>query len=217
MTYDSATWGAFALVLTAVPFLRHYRDAPDVPTPSLSLRAVFAGIWVSPRANPDFAWAFGGRLLVNLAREPKWAIDSLKAAIAQDPEDAYAHYLLGAAYWNSGSPAQSESDYLAAMNGADTRRDALHELTRAMLDAHKVTKARKYVDLLNKEYPKFAPGWMTRGSVLLGQGINGDEVTRALRKFAATADPNDFRQMQDLQRVRAMLKTIDKAAAASTR
>jgi hypothetical protein len=58
---------------------------------------------------------------------------------------------------------------------------------------------------------------MTRGSVLLGQGINGDEVTRALRKFAATADPNDFRQMQDLQRVRAMLKTIDKAAAASTR
>jgi len=158
-----------------------------------------------------------GRLLVNLAREPKWAIDSLKAAIAQDPEDAYAHYLLGAAYWNSGSPAQSESDYLAAMNGADTRRDALHELTRAMLDAHKVTKARKYVDLLNKEYPKFAPGWMTRGSVLLGQGINGDEVTRALRKFAATADPNDFRQMQDLQRVRAMLKTIDKAAAASPR
>jgi tetratricopeptide (TPR) repeat protein len=136
---------------------------------------------------------------------------SLKAAIAQDPEDAYAHYLLGAAYWNSGSPAQSEADYLAAMKGADTRRDALHELARAMLSAHKLSKARKYVDLLNKEYPKFAPGWMTRGSVLLGQGINGDEVTRALRKFAATADPNDFEQMQELRHVQGMLKAIGNA------
>ena len=34
--------------------------------PPLSLRAVVAGLWVDPRANPDFAWAFAGRLLVNL-------------------------------------------------------------------------------------------------------------------------------------------------------
>lgn len=156
-----------------------------------------------------------GRLLVNLAREPKWAIDSLRTAVELDPEDAYAHYLLGAAYWNSGSPAKSEIDYLAAMKDADTRRDALHELTRAMLSAHQLAKARKYVDLLNKEYPKFAPGWMTRGSVLLGQGINGDEVTRAMRKFAATADPNNFEQMQELRRVQGMLKVIDNAPAAA--
>lgn len=154
-----------------------------------------------------------GRLLVNLAKEPKWAIESLKTAVELDPEDAYAHYLLGAAYWNSGSPAKSENDYLAAMKDADTRRDALYELTRAMLDAHQVAKARKYVDLLNKEYPKFAPGWMTRGSVLLGQGINGMEVTSAMRKFAATADPNNFEQMQELRRVQGMLKMIDKAPA----
>jgi tetratricopeptide (TPR) repeat protein len=158
-----------------------------------------------------------GRLLVNLAKEPKWAIDSLKTAIELDPEDAYAHYLLGAAYWNSGSPAESETDYLAAMKDADTRRDALHELTRAMLGAHQFAKARKYVDLLNKEYPKFAPGWMTRGSVLLSQGINGEEVIRALRKFAATADPNNFEEMQDLQRVRKMLKVIDNPSATATK
>lgn len=150
-----------------------------------------------------------GRLLLNLAKEPKWAIDSLKTAVKLDPEDAYAHYLLGAAYWNSGSPAKSETDYLAAMKDADTRQDALHELTRAMLSAHQLAKARKYIDLLNKEYPKFAPGWMTRGSVLLGQGINGDEVTRALRQFAATADPNDFEQMRELRHVQGMLKVID--------
>jgi hypothetical protein len=52
--------------------------------------------------------------------------------------------------------------------------------------------------------------------VLLGQGINGEEVTQALRKFEATADPNDFRQMQELQHVRAMLKTIDKTSEASS-
>lgn len=158
-----------------------------------------------------------GRLLVNLAREPKWAIDSLKKAVELDPADVYAHYLLGAAYWNSGSPEKSETDYLAAMKGASTRRDALHELTRAMLDAHRLAKARKYVDLLNKEYPEYAPGWMTRGAVLLGQGINGNEVTRTLRKFVATADPNDFQQMQDLRRVQKMLKVVDKSSATETR
>jgi MFS family permease len=57
---------AALLLAAAVPFLRYYRDRPDVPTPALRLRSVLAGLWVSPRANPDFAWAFGGRLLVNL-------------------------------------------------------------------------------------------------------------------------------------------------------
>ena len=162
------------------------------------------------RAGTQEASLIRGRLLVNLAEEPHWAIASLKHAVSLDPEDTYAHYLLGAAYWNSGSPILSEPDYLAAMKDTGLlRRDALYELTRAMLQAHQLPKARKYVDRLNKEYPKYAPGWMTRGSVLIAQGINGDPVTQAMRKFVATADPNDFEQIRERRRVEAMLKIID--------
>jgi len=57
---------AAGLVACAVPFLRYYRDAPTGHLPPLTVSAVLAGLWISPRANPDFAWAFGGRLAVNL-------------------------------------------------------------------------------------------------------------------------------------------------------
>jgi hypothetical protein len=150
-----------------------------------------------------------GRLLLNLAQEPKWAIASLRAAVRLDPEDAYAHYLLGAAYWNSGSPSLSEPDYLAAMRDVHVRQDALLELTKAMLQARELAKARKYVDLLNKEYPALGPGWLTRGSVLIAQGVNGEPVTQALRKFVATADPNDLRQIRERRRIEGILKQID--------
>ncbi|MDT4985170.1 MAG: hypothetical protein QOF95_2660, partial [Pseudonocardiales bacterium] len=58
---------AVGLVACAIPFLVRYRDvATTGAAPPLSLRSIVDGIWISPRENPDFAWAFGGRLLVNL-------------------------------------------------------------------------------------------------------------------------------------------------------
>lgn len=57
---------ALALVVCALPFLIWSRDTPALKTPPLSARAVVAGFWISPRRHPDFAWAFGSRLLVNL-------------------------------------------------------------------------------------------------------------------------------------------------------
>jgi MFS family permease len=55
---------AVALGLCAVPFLRSYRDVPvSGAAPPLSLRAVAASMWIR---SPDFGWAFGARLLVNL-------------------------------------------------------------------------------------------------------------------------------------------------------
>lgn len=58
---------AAVLVLTAAPFVARYRDVPlTAAAAPLSARSIVTGFWISPRANPDFAWAFGGRLLVNL-------------------------------------------------------------------------------------------------------------------------------------------------------
>jgi len=57
---------AIGLIACATPFLRYYRDAPTDHLPPLTVSVVLAGLWISPRENPDFAWAFGGRLAVNL-------------------------------------------------------------------------------------------------------------------------------------------------------
>ena len=55
-----------AVVIFSVPFLLRYRDSPTgAARPPLTLRVLGEAMWVSPRAHPDFAWAFGGRVAVN--------------------------------------------------------------------------------------------------------------------------------------------------------
>lgn len=150
-----------------------------------------------------------GRLLLLVAREPAWAGKSLATAVRLDPGDAYAHYLLAASYWNAGEPARSEHDYVVAMADSSMRRDALYEVTEAMLQARQPAKARKYVDRLNKEYPADGPGWYLRGSVLIAQGSRGEEVTAALRKFVATADRSDLKQAMEVREAERDLGRID--------
>lgn len=59
---------AVFLVLLTMPFVRGYREVTGpAATDAVSLRAVISTLRIDVRGNPDFAWAFGGRLLVNLA------------------------------------------------------------------------------------------------------------------------------------------------------
>ncbi|CAN5446592.1 MFS transporter [soil metagenome] len=53
------------LVVLTVPFVRHYQEVPPGDTPPLPLSEVVGSLRIDVRANPDFAWAFAGRLLVN--------------------------------------------------------------------------------------------------------------------------------------------------------
>jgi MFS family permease len=58
---------AVAVVLMSLPFVLRYREARvPLTTAPLSLRTLGEAMWVSPRAYPDFAWAFGGRVMVNI-------------------------------------------------------------------------------------------------------------------------------------------------------
>ena len=58
---------AVAVVILSIPFVRRYVDSPIVGGRlPLTLSAVTDAMWVSPRAYPDFAWAFGGRVAVNI-------------------------------------------------------------------------------------------------------------------------------------------------------
>ena len=58
---------AVVLLLAAAPFVARYRDVTTGVEPlPLSVPALLDGLRFDPRENPDFAWAFGGRLFVNL-------------------------------------------------------------------------------------------------------------------------------------------------------
>lgn len=58
---------AIALAVLALPFLLRYREVdPRAGAPALSAREIVESLWVDPRRHPDFGWAFGSRLLVNI-------------------------------------------------------------------------------------------------------------------------------------------------------
>lgn len=59
---------AVLLLLLVVPFLLITKDAvlTREQRPKLSGRAILAGMWVSPRKHPDFAWTLTSRILINI-------------------------------------------------------------------------------------------------------------------------------------------------------
>lgn len=59
---------AVALLVLGLPFALLTADdhLPAGHRPAVRLRVMLAGLWVSPRRHPDFAWAFGTRFLVQL-------------------------------------------------------------------------------------------------------------------------------------------------------
>lgn len=70
VTGNAAGYLAIAVVLPALalPFALLTRDDP-LPRSSraaLRLRELLAGMWISPRRHPDFAWAWGTRFLVQI-------------------------------------------------------------------------------------------------------------------------------------------------------
>lgn len=58
---------ALALLAGSIPFLMKYSEAPADASHALALGDVLSSLRLDVRNNPDFAWAFHGRLLVNLA------------------------------------------------------------------------------------------------------------------------------------------------------
>ncbi|WP_300676250.1 MFS transporter [Nocardioides sp.] len=58
---------AAVLVVCVLPWLLRQRDVvPASGAGTVRIRDIFATMAVDPRADPDFAWGFAGRLLVNL-------------------------------------------------------------------------------------------------------------------------------------------------------
>ncbi len=73
MALGLGTFGGYALmaallVVLGLPFLLLVPDCvlPPGMVPPLTLRSLLEGMWISPRAFPDFGWTLLSRILVNL-------------------------------------------------------------------------------------------------------------------------------------------------------
>ncbi|POH57633.1 MFS transporter [Arthrobacter glacialis] len=73
MTLGLSTFGGYALmasllVVLGLPFLLLVPDQvlPAGIVPPLTFRSLLQGLWISPRAYPDFGWTLLSRILVNL-------------------------------------------------------------------------------------------------------------------------------------------------------
>ncbi len=74
---------AVMLILAVLPMTLRGGD-PVLPREArapFSLRVMLAGLWISPRSHPDFAWTLSGRILVNIATAVPQAIAPLFGAL----------------------------------------------------------------------------------------------------------------------------------------
>jgi MFS family permease len=56
------------MILLVLPFLLSTKDSvlSKEQQPRFSARAILAGMWISPRKHPDFAWTLASRILINI-------------------------------------------------------------------------------------------------------------------------------------------------------
>lgn len=145
-----------------------------------------------------------GRLLLLHAKRPVWAMKYLKLAVKLGPDDAYSHYLLAASYLNSGNYKDAEMHYLISMKTPKYRQDSLLELSSAYMRSKQVQKAFEQIQILNKEYPAFAEGWLYTGAIL--SDLNKPGADEAYRKFLKTADRSDPRMREQAEELERYLK-----------
>lgn len=147
-----------------------------------------------------------GRQQLLLVRDYEMANASLAAALAEDPEDPYTHYLHAASLWGLGKFDDAEREYLVAMKDPNNRRDSLVEVSSAMIQAGKQDKAKTYAELLTKEYPDFARGWWQKARANAPGPM--EPIRAALETFLDKADPTDPAYSMDVLSARRGLEQM---------
>ena len=166
------------------------------------------------------AWANRerGRALL-VMHEPAWAQRYLARAVADAPDHAEGHQLYASSLFLGRRFAESEAEYLLAMQDPEVHRGALNDLVRAMA-AMRSVKAVTYSDQLVRESPENPDSWGVRAYALKMRGISTPEQARAaieaLERFLSltegTSDPRHLRERvratEDLARLREVLQKM---------
>lgn len=145
--------------------------------------------------------AWGDRTIAwKLVRaEPEWSLRYALKATALSPDNAWGHYLAGAAYYNTKQYARADREYAIAIEDPNQRQASLREVAEMWLfDAKGQTanmKAKPYIDRLSREYPEDGRGSIMRWYYAAMVGDSGASV-KEIPAVLAKVDRNDPWQVE---------------------
>ncbi|UUZ55903.1 tetratricopeptide repeat protein [Massilia sp. H-1] len=127
-----------------------------------------------------------GRLLLELAEDPAWALASLQRAVRLVPGDLHAQYLLGKAHFLLRDYAEAEPWLTAAQAMPEVNDSALHmSILAASAQAHWDTAAQT-ATAYTAAYPEQRGGWYNLGYAKMRQGDEAGAIAayRVLMRVA---------------------------------
>jgi len=160
--------------------------------------------WVAAsRFRPGKAWDARqrGRAFLLVANDAPAAAQSLEYAIAQEPGEAFGHYLYGATLGRLGRYDEAEREYLLAMKEpkeSGTHRDSLIELAELMVHAGSRAKARDYGIRALLEYPTEPRALFVHALTFGAVSTPAKDLRLAWEDFLAKVDASDPRWAQQV-------------------
>ena len=168
------------------------------------------------RFNEVNAWADRNIAWMLVRMEPEWSLRYAQRAVALKPDNAWGHYIAGAAYYNTKQYSQADREYAVAIEDPNQRQASLREVAEMWLfdgfqrdfAARKAgaLRAKPYIDQLRTEYPDDGRGWILQFWKSMAIGGVVDEA--AIRSTLKRVDRSDAWQVDQATRLQAMLDQI---------
>lgn len=166
--------------------------APDASTFQLAAWILASGTHPKPlkqfeylleasRFNPKGdAWVSytRGMFMLNLAKDPQWALPSMKVAVQTEPDDPKGHFYLGLTYLDLLSYAKSKKEFtFVAATDHSLKYAAMMNLAVIALDRRHPEMAQPYLAEYLDQHPDDVHGWVLRGAAYLQE--NDPKAARA--------------------------------------
>jgi|GEM_PF-6906315 len=149
-----------------------------------------------------------GWLILGESRQAEWAKKYLKLAVEKKPEDNFSRFQLAKASLFSGDFQSAETNYLITMKDPAYRQESLYDISTTYMRSKQPEKALVQVQVLNKEFPQYAQGWLFTSGVL--RVLNKPGVNEAMQKFLDTADRSNPNVMKLVEQVQQQLQAAKK-------
>lgn len=164
------------------------------------------------------------RLMREVVKDLEWSAIIAQRAVDMEPGNAYGQWLLASARKAQGRVDDAEAAYLEAMRDPALRQSSLSSLSALLLMKEELSRAQRYVETLNAEYPRDGWGWYYNLLLVVDRKggkfeVGDEEVEAAFRKFEENANPDDpnqqglLRGWRDMRRSGAEMKARAEAEA----
>ncbi len=141
------------------------------------------------------AWGMRAVAWGLVRKEPQWSLKYALRALEREPDNAFAHYLAGAGYYNVGRFEDADREYRIAIEDSTQRHASLREVAGMWLfdaghddesaEMDTLARAKPYIDRLLKEYPEDGRGRIMRWyfAAMSDSGASAAEIPSILAKL----------------------------------